>query len=125
MKKRFIGFMLILGMLLFPVVSEAVVYTRVRPDEVTGEVITADGAVKTEGGTVYYLHISWDGVTAGDIIEIKNSADDSGTALITLEATGTDHNDRFCPSVGVEFSTGIYYDETLNSGDATVTIVYE
>lgn len=94
------------------------------PTAATAITLAADGQVKATAGTVYAIHLSFVGVTAGDKIELKNSADDSGTALITLVAPTTAGSIDFCPSVGIAFDTGIYSDETKNGGTFTATIVY-
>jgi hypothetical protein len=94
------------------------------PSSQSSIVLTADGQVKTSAGTVYALLVSGIGVTAGDKIEIKNSTDNTGTALLTIVADGANGTWSFYPCVGITFSTGIYCDETKTGGTFTTTIVY-
>jgi hypothetical protein len=94
------------------------------PVSKTGLVLTADGQVKATAGVVYAVQVSGIGVTAGDKVEIKNSADNSGTALVTMVADAANGTWAFYPSVGITFDTGIYSDETKSGGTFTATIVY-
>ena len=94
------------------------------PGTATAVVKTADGQIKASGGTVWYLQIDMAGVTIGDKIEIKNSTDSSGTALLTFTATAANQSFTFTPSMGIAFGTGIYSDETKTGGTITVTAVY-
>ena len=55
-----------------------------RPTEALSSVLTADGQVKATAGSVLAVMVSVNGVTAADKIEIKNSADNSGTALLSF-----------------------------------------
>ena len=97
---------------------------RVSQSTATGLVLAADGQVKASAGTVFAVHLSFVGVTAGDKIEIKNSADGSGTSLITLVAPVAAGSIDFCPCTGIIYSTAIYMDETKSGGTFTATIVY-
>jgi len=91
----------------------------------TGLVLVDDGQVKATAGTVYAVLVSGIGVTAGDKIEIKNSADNSGPALLTIVADAVNGTWAFYPSVGITYGTGIYSDGTITGGVFTVTVVYE
>jgi hypothetical protein len=98
----------------------------VKPAAVSGEVLTADGQISASAGVVYAVYVSGITVTAGDKVEIKNSADNSGDSLVTIVADGANGAWTFCPAVGITFDTGIYVDETKASGGTfTVTVVYE
>ena len=89
-------------------------------------VITNDAVVKASAGTLYGVMVSFDGVTAGDTVEIENHATaDSGTSLCTFVAQAADQNFAFQPCVGIAYAAGIYCDFTLSGGAATVTAVYE
>ena len=92
---------------------------------VSAKVLTADGQVKATAGTVHSVMVSVNVATAGDKIEIKNSADSSGTALLSFVATAASQSWMFSPSAGVEFTSAIYADVTLTgSATCSVTIVY-
>lgn len=97
----------------------------VTPAGKSSIVLAADGQVKATAGTVYAVLVSAVGVTAADKVEIKNSADNSGTALLTFVADAANGTWAFYPCVGVTFDTGIYSDETKSGGTFTVTVVYE
>jgi hypothetical protein len=107
--------------------SENVAVTgTVTPAAVTGTVFTSDGQVKAAAGTVYAVMVGGVGVTVGDKIELKNSADGSGTSLITVVADAANGNWTFCPSVGITYGTAVYMDETKASGGTfTVTVVWQ
>ena len=60
-----------------------------RPTEALSSILTADGQVKATAGSVLAVMVSVNGVTAADKIEIKNSADNSGTALLSFVANPT------------------------------------
>jgi len=94
-----------------------------NPGTASAIVLTADGQIKASGGTLWSLQIDMVGVTIGDKIEIKNSLDNSGTALLTFTATAANQSFTFTPSMGIAFSTGIYSDETTGD-DITVTAVF-
>ena len=94
------------------------------PTTASATVKTADAQVKGSAGTVWSVMVSMNGVTAGDKVEIKNSIDNSGAALLTFTATATAQSFMFSPSVGVAYSSGIYSDETKTGGTITVTVVY-
>lgn len=91
----------------------------------SGKVLVADGQIKASAGSLYALTISCDGVTAGDQVEVKNSTDNSGTALFTIVAQAADA--VYTPDLGpgIAFDTGIYSDETKTGGTITVSAVYE
>jgi len=91
----------------------------------TGTVAAADAQVKASAGTVYAVLVSGIGVTAADKIEIKNSTDNAGDALITIVADAANGTWAFYPCVGITYDTGIYCDETKSGGTFTVTIVSE
>lgn len=97
---------------------------RVAKATALSVVKVADGQVKATAGTVFAMNIDFVGVTAGDKVELKNSADNSGPALITLVADAAAGHWNFCPSVGITYDTGIYVDETKSGGTFTVTVVY-
>ena len=94
------------------------------PTTASTSIKTADGQVKASSGTVWSVQVDMNGVTAGDKIEIKNSTDNSGSALLTFTATASAQSFMFTPSVGVAFSSGLYSDETKTGGTITVTVVY-
>lgn len=94
------------------------------PTTASSSVKTADGQVKGSAGTVWSVMVGMNGVTAGDKVEIKNSIDNSGTALLTFTATASAQSFMFSPSVGVAYSSGIFSDETKSGGTITVTVVY-
>lgn len=103
----------------------ATVSGTITPDAKTGVVQTTDAQVKATAGIVYGVLVSYVGVTAGDKVELKNSTDNSGTALITIVADGANGTNAFYPCVGITYSTGIYYDVTIaDAGSFTATIVY-
>ena len=87
-------------------------------------VLTDDGQVKASAGSVYAVLVSGVGVTAGDKVELKNSTDNTGDALLTIVADSANGTWAFNPCVGVSFGTGIYCDETKSGGTFTVTVVY-
>jgi hypothetical protein len=90
------------------------------------EVCTTETVVvKGTSGVVYGLLVSGIGVTAGDKIEIYNSADGSGTALLTVVADAANGTWAFYPCVGITFGTAIYYKATISGGTCTTTVVYE
>jgi len=99
--------------------------TENSPAAKTGLVLTADGQVKASAGTVYAVLVTGIGVTAADKIEIKNSTDNAGDALITVVADAANGTWAFYPCVGITYDTGIYCDETKSGGTFTVTIVSE
>ena len=68
--------------------------------------------------------VSVNGVTAADKIEIKNSADNSGTALLSFVATASAQSWMFTPGTDIKFDTGIYVDVTLSGGTCSVTTIY-
>lgn len=90
-------------------------------EEGSASVLIADGQVKATAGVVHSVMVSVNGATAADKVEIKNSADNSGTALLSFVATAAAQSWMFAPSIGVDFSVGIYADVTL-TGSATVSI---
>ena len=96
----------------------------VTPVAASASVLTADGQVKGSAGTVYSIMVSMNGVTAGDKVEIKNSTDNSGSALLSFVATAAAQSFMFNPSVGVSYSAGIYADVSLTGGTVSVTTVY-
>jgi hypothetical protein len=107
------------------VVSSGTVTATSTPASMSGVVKTTADQVKATAGVVYGVLVSYIGVTAGDKIELKNSADNSGDALITIVADGANGTNAFYPCVGITFGTGVYYDVTLNDGGTfTATIVY-
>jgi len=86
-------------------------------------VLTADGTVKSTGGTVYSVMVSLNGVQVGDKVEIK----DNTTVQLSFVATATAQSWMFDPSVGVNFDHSIVVDVTMSGGgakEATVTTVY-
>jgi len=89
-----------------------------------GVVKAADAQVKATAGIIHAISVSFVGVTIGDKIEVKNSADNSGTALITLVATAANQTIQLPGDTGVIFDVGIYYDVTLSGGTATASIVF-
>ena len=91
----------------------------------TGKVLATDGQIKASAGVLYGFILSCDGVTAGDKIEIKNSLDNSGTALCTIVAQATDAVYPFTPVQGITYSTGIYFDETKSGGTFTISAIYD
>ena len=91
----------------------------------TGTVVAVDAQIKASAGTVYAVLVTGIGVTAADKIEIKNSTDNAGDALITIVADAANGTWAFNPCVGITYDTGIYCDETKSGGTFTVTIVSE
>ena len=94
------------------------------PLAATGIVVAGDGQIKAAAGTLYGVIVTFDGVTAGDKVEIKNSTDNSGTSLFTVIAQAADVVYTFTPCVGIAYSTGIYSDVTLTGGTCTVSAVF-
>ena len=86
-----------------------------------------DRQVKASAGRVYAVLASSSSgaVTAGDRVVIKNGTDATGSPLILMEFSGTRGTVSFTPSVGLNFDTGIYVDETLSGGGAVTSVVYE
>ena len=95
-----------------------------RPTEASSSILTADGQVKATAGSVLAVMVSVNGVTAADKIEIKNSADNSGTALLSFVATASAQSWMFTPGTDIKFDTGIYVDVTLSGGTCSVTTIY-
>ena len=95
-----------------------------RPTEALSSILTADGQVKATAGSVLAVMVSVNGVTAADKIEIKNSADNSGTALLSFVATASAQSWMFTPGTDIKFDTGIYVDVTLSGGTCSVTTIY-
>lgn len=90
-------------------------------------VLTADGQVKATAGNVYEVIVSFKGVTAGDQVQIKNSLDNSGTAILHAVASAANGTIVIpTPAAGpVRFFTAIYCDVTLTGGSVQVTTLYE
>jgi hypothetical protein len=94
------------------------------PKAVTSVIKTGDAQVKGSAGTIFGFIISADGVTAGDNFEIRNSTDNSGTALINVDFDSTDQTIIFTPSVGITFDTGIWFEVTLTGGTVNCSVLY-
>lgn len=94
------------------------------PDFTIPAVKTTDSQVKATPGTVYGLVVSYAGVTIGDKIELKNSTDSSGTAIITVVASTANGTVVIPLTVGVIFTTAIFYDATVSGGAFTTTVQY-
>lgn len=88
-------------------------------------VLTDDGQIKASRGHLWALLVCADGVTSGDKVEIKDSTDNSGTAMVTVVLGNTDDIASFTPATGIEFGTAIYADFTKTGGTLTVTAVYD
>ena len=87
---------------------------------------TADTLIRTEMGIVHGIHICFDGVTAGDKVEIRDAvAAAAGTVRFTFVADATDQSYAFTPHAGMKFSTGIFVDVIKTGGSMYVTVVYE
>lgn len=99
----------------------------VSPDAKTGVVVaTNDVVIKGSPGELFGVMVCFDGVTAGDTVEIENHATaDSGTSLCMFVAQAADQVLTFTPCVAIAYAAGIYCDFTLSGGAATVTAVYE
>ena len=94
------------------------------PDILNPAVKTADAQIKATPGVVYQVIVSYAGVTAGDKIEIKNSADNSGTSNITVVAPAANGTTIVPLPIGTLYTTAIYYDETKSGGTFTTQIFY-
>lgn len=110
------------NVLTLPAITGSVTVT---PAAKLSMVTTADTQIKGTAGTVYAVLVSAIGVVAGDKVEIKNSTDNSGVALLTFVADAINGTWSFYPCVGVTFDTAIFSDETKSAGTFTVTILYE
>ena len=95
-----------------------------RPTQASSSVLTDDGQVKDTAGSVIAVMVSINGFTAADKIELKNSTDNSGTALISFVATAAAQSWMFTPGTDIEFSTAIYADVTKSGGTCSITTVY-
>jgi hypothetical protein len=85
---------------------------------------TADKQIKATKGSIISVLVTYIGVTIADKIEIKNSTDNSGTALITISAATANGSFQYTPTAPVDFTTAIYYDETKSGGNFLTTILY-
>ena len=94
------------------------------PTTASATVKTADAQVKGSAGTLWSVQVDFVGTTIGDKVEIKNSTDNSGAALMTFTSTAANQSFTFTPPVGIAYSAGIYSDETKSGGNITVTVVY-
>ena len=83
-------------------------------------IVTADVSVKSTTGKVHWIIAS--AAATGGIFEIKDSTDDTGTALITgvVGANTGPHSLNFDPPV--EFGTAIFAD--VGGTNVTLTIGY-
>ena len=87
---------------------------------------SADAQVKASAGTLYGFVISFLGATIADIIEIRDSTSaGGGTVIFTIICATANETHEFVFPQGMTFSTGIYHDETKNSGTIYGTYVYE
>ena len=101
-------------------VQEAITITT----DASSSVLTDDGQVKATAGSVIAVMVSINGFTAADKIEIKNSTDNSGTALISFVATAAAQSWMFTPGTNIPFDTAIFVDVTKSGGTCSVTTVY-
>ena len=86
---------------------------------------TADNQVKALPGILYGFYIVFSGVTVGDKIEIRDSLSaGSGDVIFTVIAKTTDEIHHFQIPKGMNFTTGIYNDETKTSGTIYATYFY-
>lgn len=113
-------FLIALGLMVFLFQGNALAW----PDYTIPVVKTTDSQVKATPGMVYGLVVSFAGVTAGDKITLKNSEDDSGTALITVVVPAANGTIVVPLTVGVIFTTAIFYDATITGGAFATTIQY-
>lgn len=87
--------------------------------------VTADALIRTGDGLVYAIHICYDGVTAGDMVQLRDSLTaGAGTVRLTYVADATDQTYNFAPSNPMKFDTGIYVDVSKTGGAMYVTVVY-
>jgi len=84
-----------------------------------------DTQVTAKPSKVYGVILSGIGITAGDYVELSDSASGAGTAIITLVATAANGSTVFTPSVGIDFFDGIYADVDITGGTMTVTVLYD
>lgn len=85
---------------------------------------SSDNQVKGTAGTIFSVIVVYSGVTAGDKIELKNSTDNSGAALIPFVAPAANGTFVYAPPVPMPFDTAIYYDETKTGGTFKTTVQY-
>lgn len=101
------------------------ILTTPLPDATRTVVVeSSDNQIKGTAGTVYAVIVTYAGVTAGDKIEIKNSTDNSGAALIPFVAPAANGTFVIFPPVAVPFDTAMYYDETKTGGTFKTTVLY-
>lgn len=88
-------------------------------------IINADTQLKASQGTVYAIMVTTDGVTSGDTLHIENDADGGdGCPLISFTFGETDQVYMFMPSMGVNFSEGIYFEFDISGGTCDTTTVW-
>lgn len=84
----------------------------------------ADGVIKAAPGIVYSVHVSTDGATAGDRVTLTDGL--GGTVRIKAVIPTADNNFSIqLPAVGVEFISGIYYNQQFTGGDIAVTVGFD
>src|SRR5437867_1174321 len=94
------------------------------PDRVSANEYTTTTQVKSSSGEVFSVHVSYIGVTAGDKIQIFDSATSSGTVRYTCVASTTSGSCGDPLTVANYFGTGIYYKETKSGGSFITDIQY-
>lgn len=90
------------------------------PDVLAPTEYTTSGSVKTTSGVVCSVTYSYSGVTAGDSINLYDSATAAGTIRLTLVASATAGTIIKQYPFGAYFGTAIFYKDR-HSGNGTVT----
>ena len=73
--------------------------------------LTEDQLLKTGRGFVFSMTVAWTGATAGDIIQVRDGTDGTGTPKIVIICDSANNTKQFSWANGKEFTTGIFYDE--------------
>lgn len=86
------------------------------PDQASSVEYTGNTLVKATSGTVYSVHVTYIGVTAGDFIKLIDSTTSSGTVRFTCVASATSGTCDAPLRVANYFGTAILYTESKTGG---------
>ena len=95
----------------------------VTPQAKEATTLYYDTIVSGSPVVVYAISVTFTGATGG--IRLWNDSVAANGILYSVNAAASRAVYSFCPSVGMEFNSALFYDVNLSTGTATINLVYE
>lgn len=96
------------------------------PDNVTSNEYTKTQAIKTTGGFVYMVNVTYRSAAAGDTVQIYDGAPGSANSVVRMTCVATAANSSCAVplTVGAVFSNSIFLQVNSNTGNVYTDIQY-